>query len=71
MIPGISFFGGMGEKPYSGGAQLLKPPVRRALCVAFSCLPILSPGHRDMGFNWYREALIVSIRAEGCQDVVA
>jgi hypothetical protein len=53
------------------GAPLLTPPVRGALCGAFSCLRMLSPGHRDMGFHRYREALIVSIRAEGCQDVVA
>jgi hypothetical protein len=29
------------------------------LCGAFSCLRILPAGYRDMGFNRYREALIV------------
>ena len=53
------------------GCAVAQTPVRCALCGAFSCLRMLSPGHRDMGFIRYREALIVRIRAEGRQDVVA
>ena len=62
---------GFDRNQWQSSTGIRKPSVRCALCGAFSCLRMLSPGHRDMGFNLYREALIVSIRAEGRQDVVA
>jgi hypothetical protein len=37
----------------------------------FQVCAVRSPGHRNMGFHRYREALIIGIRAEGCQNVVA